>query len=314
MKGLRDNKKAEGLSLSKLVELIIIVVVIIAFIVFIFDILSQDSPDLISTTSLTLAIEKCEISVKWCNIEVCTEDMFESEECGEEYFNRWEAWNKYFKQCDNPDIDDEKKENLGCGGKLYKKFEELNGDRMDVGETDEKDFEKHEGVIEEIERGGQIKLSRDVKKCVNQETCYPDELPGDRYSRVRPDVWDSLREIHKDIRRTNPFIINSAHRSRLHNNDVNGSTNSRHLDGIAIDVSTRGWGDGEKVALMCSARRHGFNGIGVSILNNFIHIDKRPARTVWSYNKRDWDYLYMNEFRTEQYPIPPCIPEYLYNQ
>ena len=312
MKGLRDNKKAEGLSLSKLAELLIIVLVIVAFMFFIFDTLSQDAPDIISTPSQKLAIEKCEISEKGCNIEVCTEEMVDSEECGEEEFKRWEMWEEYFKQCDNSDIDDEKKEGLGCRGKLYKKFEELNGDRMDVGETDETDT-YYMKSIEEIERGGQIKLSRDVKKCVNLETCYPDELPGDRYLKVRPDVWDSLREVHKDIRRTNPFIINSAHRSRLHNKDVNGSTNSRHLDGIAIDVSTRGWGDGEKVALMCSARRHGFNGIGVSILNNFIHIDKRPARTVWSYNKRDWDYLNMNEFRTEQYPIPPCIPEYLYN-
>ena len=141
------NKKAVELSLQKVIELIIIGVVILVIILVVGK-FSQDSPNVILTPSQALAIEKCE-SAGRCNIEKCTEEMVDSEECEENEFKRWEMWEKYFKQCDNPDIDEEKKENLGCDGKLHDEFKRLIGDEDDEesGGEGEGDEVQQRGII-----------------------------------------------------------------------------------------------------------------------------------------------------------------------
>ncbi len=296
------NKKAVELSLQKVIELIIIGVVILVIILVVGKFF-QDSPNVILTPSQALAIEKCERTDKLCNIERCTKDMLLEKSCEEKDFKRWEMWEKYFKQCDSSDIDNEKKENLGCGGKLHEKFKNLlnenraDKDRTDGDRTDEdrKDEDKtntnKEKIKDEIERGGMIKLSECVVSCNCNRGCYTDERPGKRYEGVRDIVWSKLKAVHQDIGLNKPLIINSAYRSPKHNDDVSDARNSEHLRGTAVDISTRGWSYEKMKAFICSARKYGFKGMGVNKEAEFIHIDIRLKFTTWNYKKKNWGNL-----------------------
>lgn len=73
-----------------------------------------------------------------------------------------------------------------------------------------------------------------------------------------------------------PMTINSAYRSPEHNRKVGGVQNSKHLEGIAFDVSTR---DLDRKALVNHAIDLGFRGFGY--YKSFIHIDTRDISKSW---------------------------------
>jgi uncharacterized protein YcbK (DUF882 family) len=85
---------------------------------------------------------------------------------------------------------------------------------------------------------------------------------------------DELRE-----RFGHPLKIVSAYRSPEHNKAVGGATNSYHLKGLAFDISTEGWNEGDKLEFVVRAHQHQFMGFG--FYDTFLHIDRRSTLTFW---------------------------------
>jgi hypothetical protein len=75
-----------------------------------------------------------------------------------------------------------------------------------------------------------------------------------------------------------PFIIHSAYRSPEHNRAVGGAKKSKHMEGLAFDVSMA---NHDPAAFMWLAEQLGFQGIGTYPRSNFIHIDARSSRARW---------------------------------
>ncbi len=70
-----------------------------------------------------------------------------------------------------------------------------------------------------------------------------------------------------------PLYINSAYRCPEHNRAVGGVSNSKHLDGAAVDFHCPGIKPAELARI---ARKIGFSGIG--IYESFVHADLGPVR------------------------------------
>ena len=66
-----------------------------------------------------------------------------------------------------------------------------------------------------------------------------------------------------------PFIINSACRCQKHNTREGGSTSSRHLTGMAVDI--RANTSVNRYKIVQSLIKNGFVGIGIA--KTFIHAD-----------------------------------------
>jgi hypothetical protein len=58
------------------------------------------------------------------------------------------------------------------------------------------------------------------------------------------------------------------------------TTSSRHFYGDALDLSTAGMSNADKIRLFESAKRAGFTGFGFG--NNILHVDLGPSRG-WAY-------------------------------
>lgn len=85
-----------------------------------------------------------------------------------------------------------------------------------------------------------------------------------------PQTFDAIQRA-RDLRRA-ALVLNSAHRSWLHNLAIRGAPRSAHLY-IALDVSTWGHNRLELYEILLKA---GFTSFGFYV--NFIHVDLRPGR------------------------------------
>lgn len=87
---------------------------------------------------------------------------------------------------------------------------------------------------------------------------------------------DALRE-----KLGKPMKVTSGARCAVHNAKVGGSSRSKHLEGIAVDIA----GNSAKQAkiLKLAIESGSFHGIGIA--KTFIHLDIRPLKDarVWSY-------------------------------
>jgi len=90
-----------------------------------------------------------------------------------------------------------------------------------------------------------------------------------------PIALDKLQALRKEIGK--PFYIVSGYRSPQHNRAVGGAQFSKHMDGIAFDVSMEGINERRFIQ---AAERHGFNGIG-TYGGSFVHIDTRANQARW---------------------------------
>jgi hypothetical protein len=88
------------------------------------------------------------------------------------------------------------------------------------------------------------------------------------------DALDKLQELRSLIGK--PFHVNSAYRSPEYNRFVGGASRSKHMEGIAFDISMHNQNRTEFVRLV---RQFGFNGIGH--YGTFTHIDTRPNQAEW---------------------------------
>jgi len=77
--------------------------------------------------------------------------------------------------------------------------------------------------------------------------------------------------------------INSGYRCPKHNKAIGGAPNSMHTKGIAVDISTSGWGADKLHRFLSLAFSLGFNGIGIA--SNYFHIDVRSVAAMWKYNE-----------------------------
>jgi len=75
-----------------------------------------------------------------------------------------------------------------------------------------------------------------------------------------------------------PFIINSGYRTKLHNQEVGGVTNSAHLIGCATDISTT---SKTQVIILKALKQAGFKRFG--IYSTFIHVDNDSTKTQFTY-------------------------------
>jgi len=89
---------------------------------------------------------------------------------------------------------------------------------------------------------------------------------------VVPEFLDRLDNLRSLI--NSPLRVLSAYRSSYHNARVGGAVFSKHLRGIACDLSTTGHDKKEMIRI---AKNVGFTGFGVNY-STFLHIDLGRAR------------------------------------
>lgn len=79
-----------------------------------------------------------------------------------------------------------------------------------------------------------------------------------------------------------PFVITSGYRTKSHNKKVGGVSNSSHLAGWAVDISSVG--SATKYKIVEAALQAGFDRIGIG--NSFVHLDCDPDKVrdlIWTY-------------------------------
>ena len=79
-----------------------------------------------------------------------------------------------------------------------------------------------------------------------------------------------------------PFMINSGYRTKAHNREVGGKSNSAHLDGFAADISATT--SRERMWIVASLLEASFNRVGIG--KTFIHVDNdphKPEEVMWHY-------------------------------
>jgi len=93
-----------------------------------------------------------------------------------------------------------------------------------------------------------------------------------------------------------PLLINDA----LSGVGTKRKATSQHNHGKAVDISTRGMSDIQKMKLLGSLQRHGFNGFGFNESGNFLHADTRDSRMTWSYGKQpNWAGKSVKELKSQ---------------
>lgn len=92
---------------------------------------------------------------------------------------------------------------------------------------------------------------------------------------IDEEALDRLQALRDRIGR--PFIVNSAYRSPEHNRAVGGAKASKHMEGVAFDISMA---NHDPAAFEAAACASGFTGFGTypQARNNFMHIDLGPSR------------------------------------
>ena len=84
---------------------------------------------------------------------------------------------------------------------------------------------------------------------------------------------DQLRENYGK-----PIKINSSYRSPLYNTSVGGSLGSKHMAGIAIDISCNNSTDRAKLVWAALDL-----GLTVGVGKTFVHVDGRPQQIMFTY-------------------------------
>lgn len=90
----------------------------------------------------------------------------------------------------------------------------------------------------------------------------------------------ALEEIRRSVDR--PFKINSGFRCYAHNMNVGGAITSRHMRGMAVDISTVGWSPDDLHYLMFEITSYqdveNLLSSGMGVYKSWIHFDLRPDK------------------------------------
>lgn len=90
------------------------------------------------------------------------------------------------------------------------------------------------------------------------------------------DLIDKLNRLRHKIGR--PIYVTSAYRCKDHNNLIGGKSQSKHLIGIAADITVV---DRQLYDKLVKEASRLFNGIGVYKDKNFLHVDIRKKKARW---------------------------------
>ena len=95
---------------------------------------------------------------------------------------------------------------------------------------------------------------------------------------------EALEDLRQSLDR--PFIINSGYRCSKHNEKVGGRLSSRHLQGLAVDISTKDWPADDLHFLVFSMTSYTSTdkemNTGIGIYQKHIHFDLRADRdSLW---------------------------------
>ncbi|MCC5987294.1 MAG: DUF882 domain-containing protein [Pararhodobacter sp.] len=94
--------------------------------------------------------------------------------------------------------------------------------------------------------------------------------------KLNPAAMDRLQALRDRLGK--PMILRSAYRTPEHNRSVGGAPRSKHMEGIAFDVSMA---NHDRQAFIAAAEAVGFGGIGTYPRSNFIHVDARQVPARW---------------------------------
>lgn len=97
---------------------------------------------------------------------------------------------------------------------------------------------------------------------------------GDGSILIDADALDKLQALRTALGA--PLIINSAYRDPDYNELVGGAQKSRHMRGIAFDISLRGH---DPMTLLWAAEDAGFTRFG--LYAGFLHVDTDMPRASW---------------------------------
>lgn len=112
--------------------------------------------------------------------------------------------------------------------------------------------------------------------------------PPDMLFKVRPGVDMSgvnpklrgLLEALANSKVVDQFEITSGFRDPARNAAVGGAKGSRHTQGTAADISTKGWTDDQRSAFLKAAINSGAKGVGI-YPNGSFHFDIRDTPAAW---------------------------------
>lgn len=93
---------------------------------------------------------------------------------------------------------------------------------------------------------------------------------------VNERAMDMLQELRNRLGK--PMYVTSGYRSPEHNRAVGGAKRSKHMEGIAFDISMS---NHNPQVFMATARNVGFKGIGEYPILGFCHIDAREHSAHW---------------------------------
>ena len=90
---------------------------------------------------------------------------------------------------------------------------------------------------------------------------------------VEPELVAKLQTLRDSLGR--PITVTSGYRCPIHNRNIGGATQSRHMQGQAADLTVNGV---SPTAVATAADRVGFGGIGIYVKSGFTHVDVGPSR------------------------------------
>ena len=97
-----------------------------------------------------------------------------------------------------------------------------------------------------------------------------------------PRIMPALKKIEWELWGDEPgfLTITSGYRSPEYNAKIGGAKYSKHIEGIAVDLSTYGFSIEVIRELLMRLSLEGFNGLGF-YKNNSLHADLRETKACW---------------------------------
>ncbi|MEM6943980.1 MAG: D-Ala-D-Ala carboxypeptidase family metallohydrolase [Pseudomonadota bacterium] len=124
---------------------------------------------------------------------------------------------------------------------------------------------------------------------------------GTGMMKINPEAMDKLQLLRDVLGK--PLIVNSAYRSPEHNARIGGAPKSKHMEGIAFDISMA---NHDPHIFQQRATEVGFQAIGTYPNSNFIHIDDRGSVARWG---TQFPPSTTGGFASEQVAEPPLVKD-----
>ena len=108
-----------------------------------------------------------------------------------------------------------------------------------------------------------------------------------RVNRCREELVNALEDLRSAISAARgvetPVIVTSAYRCADHNRNIGGAKDSMHVQGLAADIRVPGLTAATLEAIARTVPT--IHGIGRDDHANYLHIDVRPSKASWCYDR-----------------------------